>query len=184
MIQNYTLGLINNKTKETYKQFAVDGFNTIGVEELEDFSLIFRNNTSKRVQVRVSLDGTDILSGKPASTDPSGEMFIVAAYQSLNLKAWAEDTKGGASFLFTELKDSVASNTHGNTSSKGIIAVAVYEEGYVEPVKLNYPPGARATKGMQPQGIQSQGIQSQGIQSQEYKSTFDEKSYKESMKGN
>lgn len=123
------MSILNSKTGQSYKQFEVGSFNTIGVDELEPFTIKFKNNTRDRIQVKLSVDGTDVLISKPASTSNKGDMFLVEPYESVNLKAWPEDTKGGAEFLFTPERDGVAINTHGNTSSKGIIAAAVFIEG-------------------------------------------------------
>ena len=112
------------------KKFNIDDIDFVGVHENEPFEIRFKNNTHKRVQVRISVDGTDVLSGDTAGTDPVGEMWMVNAYCNLKLQAWPESNKGGARFLFTNTDSSVAANTHGDLSSKGVIAVAVFEEGH------------------------------------------------------
>lgn len=127
-MQNYELN-IQNKGK-TYKQFNVEDDLFIGVGKNEEFEVVFKNNTSNNVQVRLSLDGTDLLTGKPASTSITGEMWYVAARDTLTLKAWPESSSGGAKFIFSDSKDSVAVHTHGNMSGRGIIAAAVYTEKY------------------------------------------------------
>lgn len=131
MTAKYTLELINSDTLKKFRMFDVDGINTIGVEELEPFIIKFRNNTYNRVQVKLSVDGTDIITGKLASTDLSGQMFLVEGYGTLELKAWPEDFNGGAKFLFASAGEGVASTLHGENASKGYIAAAVYEESHV-----------------------------------------------------
>jgi len=58
-------------------------------------------------------------------------MWVVNGYGTLNIKAWPETNNGGAAFVFTSAQNSVAVHTHGNLSSRGIIAAAVYTEGHV-----------------------------------------------------
>jgi hypothetical protein len=112
-----------------FKEHRLDDNSVIGVFENEPFLIRFKNLTGKKVQVRISVDGTDVLTGKLAHTQPTNDgMWVVQAFGSMELKAWPEDNQGGAEFLFTHTEDSVAANTHGDTSSKGIIAVAVFEE--------------------------------------------------------
>lgn len=113
---------------EEFRVFHVDGEDVIGVEEREPFELRFRNNTNQPVQIRLSVDGTDVLSGKPASTKPTGEMFLVSPHDSMSLKAWPESMDGGARFVFTTSEKSVAVNTHGNTAGIGLIAAAIYTD--------------------------------------------------------
>lgn len=118
---------------KTFKQYSVNNEQTIGVFENEPFKICFRNKTAKKIQVRVAIDGTDILTGEEAATSTEGRMWIVNPYGVLELKAWPETNQGGSSFLFGKSKNSVAANTHGNMSATGIIAVAVFEETYEPP---------------------------------------------------
>ncbi len=128
MFKKYDLEIISADNDKKYKTHDIDGLNTIGVYENEPFKIRFRNNTAHKVQVRVSVDGTDILTGDEAHTRTDGQMWVVGGYDILELKAWPEDNNGGAEFLFGKEQNSVAANTHGNMLGKGLIAVAVFEE--------------------------------------------------------
>jgi hypothetical protein len=66
--------------------------------------------------MKLSLDGTDILTGKPADTQVSKDMWVVDGMKSISLKAWPEDNNGGAAFIFTSANNSVAVHTHGDLS--------------------------------------------------------------------
>jgi hypothetical protein len=137
--EKYTLEVISHHVKfksKTLKKYAVDGIETVGAWGDEPFELKFTNNTFNKVQVRISIDGTDILTALPASTGTAGSMWVVNGKDSLSLKAWPENSKGGASFVFTSAQNSVALHTHGDLSNRGILAAAVFEEGYVEPVRI------------------------------------------------
>lgn len=137
---NYSLEIISRDQEyqgKNYKEYKIDDGINIGVYENEPFLIRFKNHTGKRVQVRISIDGTDVLTGKLAHTDSTNDgMWVVGAWGSMELKAWPEGNQGGAELLFTHQDDSVAANIHGNMSSKGIIAVAVFEENH-EPYSLN-----------------------------------------------
>lgn len=116
---------------KTLKPWFVDGIDTIGVWGDEPFELVFRNRTSEKVQVRLSVDGTDVLTAKKAHTDTSNDgMWVVNAYGTMSLKAWPETTERGRAFVFGKESDSVAAHTHGDLSNKGIIAAAVFTEAY------------------------------------------------------
>lgn len=135
-MSKYNLEIISTTNNQPYKKHFINGDNFIGVHENEPFKLKFTNNTHKKVQVRFSVDGTDILTGELANTEPVGKMFVVAAYDYVELAAWPEDDKGGAEFLFGKSGNSVAANTHGNMIAKGLLAVAVFEENYKEEERL------------------------------------------------
>lgn len=118
---------------KTLKKHLLDGTSVVGVQKDEPFEIRFKNNTWEQVQVRISLDGTDICTGEEASTEASGKMFVVNAMDELKLNAWPEDLEGGSRFVFSNEEGSVALHTHGNDSSLGFIAAAVFVEGHQEP---------------------------------------------------
>jgi len=137
--QNYTLEVISHHPKfknMSLRKHYVDGIDTVGAWGDEPFEIKFKNNTWNKVQVKISLDGTDVLSGKPATTEVNKDMWVVNAQGTLNLKAWPETNNGGSSFVFTSANNSVAVHTHGDLSCRGIIAAAVFVEGHVEPTPL------------------------------------------------
>ena len=141
---NYTLEVISHHSKsngKTLRKYSVEGIETVGAFGDEPFSVVFKNNTYQKVQVKLSLDGTDILTGKPADTQVSEKMWVVNGMDTLTLKAWPEDNQGGAAFIFTSADSSVAVHTHGDMSSRGIIAAAVFTEGHVEPVSITHCEG-------------------------------------------
>lgn len=114
---------------QTLKKYNLDGIETIGAYGDEPFEIQFKNNSSETVQIRVSVDGTDIMTAKPATLEITHEMFLIRAHNSITLKAWHETNMGGARFVFTNEQMGVAKHAHGDITHKGIIAVAVYTEG-------------------------------------------------------
>lgn len=116
------------------RQYLVDNINTIGAFGDEPFSIRFRNSSPNKVQVKLSLDGTDIITGKVANLAPDSKMWVVNAYGTMELKAWPESHQGGAAFVFGSEANSVAAHTHGDLTAKGIISCAVFTEGYTPPV--------------------------------------------------
>jgi hypothetical protein len=139
MSPNYTLEIVSHHPKfngRSLRKYDVEGIETVGAYGDEEFSVVFKNHTWQKVQVKLSLDGTDILTGEPADTCASDQMWVVNGYGTITVKAWPEDNNGGAAFIFTSANNSVAVHTHGDMSSRGIIAAAVFTEGHVEPVRL------------------------------------------------
>ena len=68
--ENYELNIVSQNPKfrgETIVKHHIENIDTIGVWGEEPFEIQFKNHTSKRVQVRLSLDGTDVLTATPAS---------------------------------------------------------------------------------------------------------------------
>lgn len=132
---DYNLDIISHMPQfksQRFIQHHVNGVDHIGVWGDEAYELRFYNNSHRKVQVRLSIDGTDILTGAKATLDPKGKMWVVNPYDNLPLQAWPENTKNGSRFVFASGGDSVtvAHNTHGDLSNKGIIAAAVFTEGF------------------------------------------------------
>src|SRR5271157_2559152 len=131
-MSNYELKIFGEGSKE-YKKYDVDGTSTIGVFENEPFSIEFTNKTWSRIQCKISLDGTSVITGELEDTSVDGRMWVVEPYGKLVLKSWQENSNGGAGFIFSKTSDSVAANTHKYTKSIGLIGAAVFIERYVQP---------------------------------------------------
>lgn len=99
----------------------------IGVEEGEPFEVAIHNPSRTRIGVKLSLDGTDYLTGKPADL-ARGPMLVVDPYSSSSVRAWREGEAGGAAFLFTTQGKSVATHTHGDLRAAMTISLAVWVE--------------------------------------------------------
>lgn len=129
---------LENREK-VLRSYAVQGIQTVGVFGDEPYGIRFTNNTNKRVEVKLSVDGTDVMTGQKANKDPHGQAFIVEAksYRSQNvlfLKAWVESMSHGGRFVFTTAGNAVAAHTHGDLYALGFISALVFEEGYIPPV--------------------------------------------------
>ncbi len=135
----YSLEIISQHSDsrgKALKKYALDGIETVGAFGNEPFEILFTNHTSTKVQVKMSLDGTDILTGDLANTDINKDMWVVNAFGTLRLKAWPETNSAGAQFVFTTKTNSVSVHLHGDTSSRGVIAAAVFAENH-KPAWLN-----------------------------------------------
>lgn len=156
---DYELRIISlgeDSNGKNLKKYKINGEDVVGIYEGEPFAIEFKNKTWSKVQIKLSVDGTDISTGSLASTSPDGDMFVCDPYGTVRLKAWPESSKGGAEFLFGKVEDSVAANTHGNVSGKGLVAVAVFIEGHSSYSGINWG-------GVQLNAAQNSGIGNFGM---------------------
>lgn len=130
------------------KKYCVDAIDTCGVVDSEPFEVHFHNRSFEDVQAKISLDGSDCLTGKLADLEVNHEMWLVRAGKTLHLKAWHETNAGGARFVFTHGDKSVSLHAHGDISHKGIIAAAVFTERDPKPRPV-YATFNSTTRGMQ-----------------------------------
>lgn len=94
----------------------------------ENYGIIVRNNTPERVGVVVAVDGRNIISGRKSDLGRTEEMYIIGSFEQARFDGWrtAQDTVNR--FYFTGKRDAYAQRTFNDSSSLGVIAVAVYRE--------------------------------------------------------
>jgi hypothetical protein len=83
------------------------------------------NPTGARLEAVVSVDGLDVLDGKPASFGKRG--YLVPAYGEVTIEGWRTSLDAVAAFRFTSVGDSYAGRT-GRARDVGVIGVAFFRE--------------------------------------------------------
>lgn len=91
-----------------------------------EYSLKIRNNNYYRIEAVVSVDGVDVISGKPATHEARG--YIVDAYKTIEIKGFRSDMNTVGAFKFTKKKKAYAKQATGTTQNVGVIAVACFAE--------------------------------------------------------
>jgi hypothetical protein len=112
--------------------FVAGGRDYVVGEAGHRYTIVVRNNTNFRLEVVLSVDGLDVLDGKPAAfnkrgylIDPRGEVEVDGFRQSMNTVA---------SFRFGSVRGSYAGQKYGDTRNVGVIGVAVFNEVGTNPV--------------------------------------------------
>jgi len=94
----------------------------------ENYGIGIRNNKPERIGVVIAVDGRNIITGKKSFLKNSEMMYIVKPYGYTRLEGWRTDDNTVHRFYFTDIRDSYAVRTFGDTSAMGVIAVAVFRE--------------------------------------------------------
>ena len=94
----------------------------------EKYGVVIRNMTPERIGVVVAVDGRNIISGKKSNLQNNEDMYIVNGYGQGRYDGWRTASDTVHKFYFTELADSYAMKTFSDSSSMGVIAVAVFRE--------------------------------------------------------
>lgn len=97
------------------------------------YSIYVKNRCKSRVEVVLSVDGLDVIDGKPASFRKRG--YVIDAGKSLEVKGWRTGWDSVARFEFSSVGASYANQRHGNTRNVGVIGIAVFGEKGVDPWK-------------------------------------------------
>jgi hypothetical protein len=102
----------------------------------ERYSVRVRNNTGRRVEIVASVDGLDVVDGKPADFVRK-RGYVIGPYQTYDIEGFRLDMGRVAAFRFAPVGESYAAKT-GNARNVGIIGVAFFAERVPPP-----PPAPR-----------------------------------------
>nr|WP_287856763.1 hypothetical protein [Klebsiella sp.] len=91
-----------------------------------NYQLYVRNfSRDTNYEIVATVDGLDVLSGKPGSLNNSG--YIVNAGDSLAIKGFRKDKHTEAAFQFSDASDSYAANSaQGDVRNTGVIGFAAF----------------------------------------------------------
>ncbi len=89
------------------------------------YRLVVRNGTDARFEIVASVDGLDVLDGKPA--DPSRRGYILEARGELVIDGFRQTDERVAAFRFGRVASSYAAQTSGD-ANVGVIGVAIFPE--------------------------------------------------------
>lgn len=95
------------------------------------YSIVIKNVCKCRVQVVASVDGLDVLDGKPASVSRPG--YVIEPGKTLEIKGFRTSYEAVAAFQFSSVSESYANLRHGDTRNVGVIGIAVYTEKGADP---------------------------------------------------
>jgi hypothetical protein len=97
----------------------------------ERYTLRVVNRSGRRVEAVVSVDGRDVIDGKPG--DWRGKRgYLVPAWGSVDIDGWRLSQSEAAAFRFSTVSDSYAAKT-GNAREVGVIGVAIFPERWYPP---------------------------------------------------
>jgi hypothetical protein len=96
------------------------------------YTVDISNHTNQRALFIVSVDGLDVLKGKPAGPDSEG--YVVDANSTVSIPGWKLNDKEAAEFFFSRNDDSYVNSIGGSTSNTGVIGAMVFSEMvYIQP---------------------------------------------------
>ena len=102
------------------------------------YTIRVTNHTSRRVEAVVSVDGRDVIDGKPGDfARKSG--YLVPAWGQVEIDGWRLSQAQAAAFRFSSVADSYAARM-GSARNVGVIGVAIFPERvYRPPPRPIYP---------------------------------------------
>ena len=89
------------------------------------YRILIRNATSARFEVVASVDGLDVIDGKPA--DPNRRGYLVDPHDVLVIDGFRTSDANVAAFRFGRVADSYAAQTSGDRNV-GVVGLAIFAE--------------------------------------------------------
>lgn len=90
------------------------------------YAIVVRNDTAARVEVVASVDGLDVMSGRPASLRKRG--YVLAPGETYAIEGFRVSADEVAAFRFSRVAESYAARSGGGTRNVGVIGVAAFTE--------------------------------------------------------
>ena len=91
----------------------------------ERYKILVRNATTARFEIVASVDGLDVIDGKPA--DPNRRGYIVDPHDTLVIDGFRTSDQGVAAFRFGRVADSYAAQTTSDRNV-GVVGMAIFAE--------------------------------------------------------
>lgn len=104
---------------------AAAGRTLLAARDGERYRIAVRNHTTARFEIVASVDGLDVIDGRPASTTRRG--YVVEPHDELIIDGFRQSDAEVAAFRFGKVAASYAART-GDDRDVGVIGVAVFAE--------------------------------------------------------
>lgn len=108
------------------KEYTHKGMSFIEARHGTNYTVKIKNDNPYRVMAVLSVDGLDVVTGKPAEETNTG--YIIDAYSSLDIKGYRISDDNSASFIFTSKGKSYVQQAKSNATNAGVIGLRTYKE--------------------------------------------------------
>jgi hypothetical protein len=105
--------------------YAAAGRTLVVGEDGARYKIVVHNATTARFEVVASVDGLDVIDGKPA--DPSRRGYIIDPHGDLVIDGFRTSDRDVAAFRFGKVAESYAAQTSGD-QNVGVIGLAIFAE--------------------------------------------------------
>lgn len=109
----------------TLPGYTAGGRSLIVGEDGGRYRIVVRNATTARFEIVASVDGLDVIDGRPA--DPNRRGYIVDPHDTLVIDGFRTSDDAVAAFRFGKVAESYAAQTSGDRNV-GIVGLAIFSE--------------------------------------------------------
>jgi hypothetical protein len=125
---------LRDQTGSLLPGVAVGGRWFVVGESGRRYSIVVRNESDVRMEAVLSVDGLDVMDGRPASFRKRG--YIINPRGEVRVEGFRQSTDAVAAFRFGSVSDSYANRKHGDTRNVGVVGIAAFNEYGTDPFEL------------------------------------------------
>lgn len=127
---SYEINILVNGSR--CKQYNHNGKVFVEAKQGSEYSIEIKNNAWKRILAVCSVDGLDILNGKPAVENGAG--YVISGLNSSKFDGFRVSDEKVAKFVFDYKGSSyAASKGDGSERNVGVVGIRLFEEKFVPP---------------------------------------------------
>ena len=93
-----------------------------------NYSLVLRNNTSRRIAVLLAVDGLNAVNGERTNFGANEAMYVLSPYESATIRGWRTSLDEVRRFVFVDERRSYAERTGQANSDMGWLRVLAFRE--------------------------------------------------------
>ena len=90
------------------------------------YAIVVRNRSGLRLEVVLSVDGLDVIDGRPASVRKRG--YVIPPHRTLTVEGFRQSANAVAAFRFSPVRESYAQEKYRNSRNVGVIGIALFNE--------------------------------------------------------
>lgn len=122
-----SMGLKDGDSGRFLTGFESAGRDYVVGEAGQRYVIVVQNNSSLRLEVVVSVDGLDVVDGKPAGFGKRG--YLIEPQGTLEVDGFRQSESAVAAFRFGSVRNSYAANNKkGDARNVGVIGLALFHE--------------------------------------------------------
>jgi hypothetical protein len=122
-----SVGLRDGDSGRFLTGFETAGRDYVVGEAGQRYVIVVQNNSSMRMEVVVSVDGLDVIDGRPAGFNKRG--YLVDGHGTLEIDGFRQSEDAVAAFRFGSVRDSYAANKKSaDARNVGVIGLALFHE--------------------------------------------------------
>ena len=95
-------------------------------DEGRRYSIVVRNRSEYQLEAVLSVDGLDVLDGRPASLRKRG--YVIDPHRALLVEGFRQSLGTVAAFRFSPVRESYAQEKYHSTRNVGVIGLAIFNE--------------------------------------------------------